>query len=54
MNGGYNVTKIIYIITEAPLITAVTIAHYVEGGQLGGQEYYNGKNKIYKNITGIL
>ena len=38
---------------EAPLITAVTIARQVEGGQLGGREYYNGKNIIYKNITGI-
>ena len=34
MNGDYNVTKIIYLITEAPLITAVSIARRVEVGQL--------------------
>ena len=34
MNGGYNVTKIIYIITEASLITTVLIARQVEADQL--------------------
>ena len=49
MNGGY-VTKIIYIITEAPLITAVTIAHWVEGGQLRRKGlFFHEKIEVYNH-----
>ena len=52
MNGGYHVTKIIYIITEAPLITAVLIARWVEGANCGKKDYFFCEKKEMYNHAG--